>query len=267
MRIAHKLRAATAAVSLLLFAGCGTVDGLDRALDSATGAAAEGLVGPTTGSGSAGGASGSGMPPASAMHSYSMALFQHLFYQGGYNVTQEPFEPGEYVQWEASGMEQAQWFEKALLKRRDDGSEWWRVAAHSEDGTLILEALFGPAADDGSRKVRRMRVQYPDESPQEVPVSEQDSDQWMLHGHRTLTEESYQGLKVGTEDIQVPSGSYTADHLRTSHPGRGGTVHWWISDRVPGGIVKYKWEAEGDHHALSLKDFGSDAGGSQLEAF
>jgi hypothetical protein len=251
----------------VLFTGCSAIDGLDRALDSATGAAAEGLVGPTEGHGSAPAASGGGMPPPMAMHGYTMALFQVMFYQGGYNLTKEPFEPGEYVRWEATGMAQGDWFEKALLKRRTDGSEWWRVATHSEDGTLTIEALFGPAGEDGNRRVRRMRVQYPGEAAQEVPVSEQQSDKWVLHARRTLTPESYKGLKVGVADLSVPAGSFTADHLRTAHPGQGGTVHWWVSEQVPGGIVKYLWESEGERHLLELKEFGSDAGGSRLGAF
>ena len=98
-------------------------------------------------------------------------------------------------------------------------------------------------------------------------LDEQDSQRWMLHGKRTLTEESYAGLKVGVEDITVPAGTFTTDHLRTSHPGRGGTVHWYVSDRVPGGVVKFRWEGNGDEHVMTLKDFGSGATSSQLGAF
>ncbi|MFO8155541.1 MAG: hypothetical protein ACQERR_05875 [Pseudomonadota bacterium] len=253
-----RLRTLVAATVLPLLAGCGTIEGLDRVVDSATGAAVDRMA-PESMSG--------GAPPPEAMHGYTMGLFQAVFYQGGYDVVRESFEPGEYVQWEASGIERGNSFEKALLKRQDDGSEWWRVTTRSEDGTLTIEALFAPPDDEGDRRVRRMRVQYPGEEPQEVPVSEQDSDKWVLHARKTLTEESYQGLKVGVEAIRVPAGSFTTDHLRTGHPGRAGTVQWWISEEVPGGIVRYKWEHEDNHRTLSLEEFGSDAGGSRLGAF
>jgi hypothetical protein len=265
MPLRNQVLAVAFALVMVLAQGCGSIDGMDRALDSASGAAVEGLVGPTTGSQSGGGSAGPSAPMAG--HGYTMALFQALFYQGGYNITQRPFRPGEYVQWRSKGMSQGESFEKALLRRRDDGAEWWRVASHSKEGSLTIEALVAPPLENGSRRILRLRMKNPGSQAREVPVSEQSSEKWVLHGGRTLTEESYKGLKVGTAEVGVPAGTFTADHLRTSHPGRQGTVHWWISDRVPGGIVKYQWQAGSDRQVLALEDFGSDAGGSRLGAF
>ena len=257
------IRLTTALAAAAMLSACATVH---DAVDSATDAAVYGLTGPRAQAGPPAATSG-GTPPPMALHGYSMALFQALFYQGGYNLATEEFEPGEYVHWQASGMGAGDWFKKALLKRRDDGAEWWRLVSHNDGDTITMEALFEPADSAGNRRVLRLRVQYPDEAPQEVPITEEDSRRWVLHGQRTLTEESYAGLKVGVMDITVPAGTFTTDHLRTSHPGRGGTVHWYVSDRVPGGVVKFRWEGDGEEHVLALKDHGSGATSSELGAF
>ena len=257
------IRAVAALSAAALLSACASVH---DAVDSATDAAVYGLTGPRAQAGAAP-ASGGGTPPPMAIHGYSMALFQAMFYQGGYNLATEDFEPGEYVHWTASGMGAGDWFKKALLKRRDDGAEWWRLVAHNDGDTITMEALFAPADDAGNRRVLRLRAQYPDEEPQEVPITEEDSRRWVLHSQRTLTKESYKGLKVGVADVTVPAGTFTVDHLRTSHPGRGGTVHWYVSDQVPGGVVKFRWQLEDDDPVMELKDFGSGATASELGAF
>lgn len=264
MAITRMTRLAAALSTAALLAGCGSVQ---EVVDSAADATVHGLTGPRAQAGPPPASGGGGTPPPMALHGYTMALFQAMFYQGGYNLATEGFEPGEYVRWKASGMGAGDWFEKALLKRREDGSEWWRLVTHNDGDTIRMEALFAPADSAGNRQVRRLRVQYPDEQPEEVPVTEESSNRWVLHGQRTLTEESYQGLKVGVEDVTVAAGTFTADHLRTSHPGRGGTVHWYVSERIPGGVVKFRWVGDGEEHVLTLEEYGDGATASELGAF
>ncbi|HKJ72308.1 MAG TPA: hypothetical protein VKA55_11190 [Gammaproteobacteria bacterium] len=253
--------AAALSAALLLSACSGVHDAVDRAAD----AAVFGLTGPRAQAGPPPASSG-GAPPPAAIHGYTMALFQALFYQGGYNLATEDFEPGEYVAWEASGMGSGDWFRKALLKRRDDGAEWWRVKTHNDGDTFTMEALLAAADDASGRRILRLRVQYPGEQPQEVPVTEQDSRRWVVDSQRTLTQESYQGLKLGVEDVTVPAGTFTVDHLRSGQPG-GGTVNWYLSDRVPGGVVKFRWERGDTAQVLALNDYGSGSAASELGAF
>ncbi|MFB6358645.1 MAG: hypothetical protein ABEJ96_06510 [Thiohalorhabdaceae bacterium] len=267
MALHSPIRAVTALAAAGIISGCATVD---DTLDSATDAAVYGVTGPRASSeapASGASASGGGTPPPMAIHRYSMALFQAMFYQGGYNLATQDFEPGEYVHWTASGMGAGDWFKKALLKRRDDGSEWWRLIAHNDGDTVTMEPLFSPPEEGSNRRVLRLRVQYPDEQPKEVPITEEDSQRWVLQSQRTLTAESYKGLKVGVADVTVPAGTFTADHLQTSHPGQGGTVNWYVSDTVPGGVVKFRWQHEDDKRVLELKDFGDGRTTSKLGAF
>lgn len=252
-----------------MLSGCATVD---EAVESATDSAVYGVTGPgaspeAPGSGAPAG-SGGGTPPPMAIHNYSMALFQATFYQGGYNLATQDFSPREYVHWTASGMGAGDWFKKALLKRRDDGSKWGgHLVAHNDGETVTMEALFSPPEESGNRRLLRLRVQYPDEQPEEVPITEEDSERWVLQGQRTLTAESYEGLKVGVADVTVPAGTFTANHLQTSHPGQGGTGNWYVNDTVPGGVVKFRWQHEDDERVLELKDFGDGRTTSKLGAF
>jgi hypothetical protein len=95
-----------------------------------------------------------------------------------------------------------------------------------------VEALF----DRETGEFVRMRGKMPgDEEATEMPVEEG------TYGYvqpRRLTQESMEGARVGVETVQVPAGSYRADHIRYGGTGSG-TWDWWLSDQVPGGMVKY----------------------------
>ena len=256
-------------VAALSLVGCSTVDSLHSAVDTATDAAVHGMTGKRSTGGPPPAASSGGAPPPAAVNGMAMGLFQALFYQGGYHMAVADFDEGDYVRWQARGYgEGGQWFEKALLKRREDGKEWWRVVNHMGDGdTIVMEALFSPAGADGARKILRMRVQWPDKQPQEVPITKESSESWVLNRPRELTEESYAGLKQGVADVTVPAGTFTADHLSTGAPGQPGTLHWWMADNVPGGVVKFELEGEDASRVLALKSFGSGRTESRLGAF
>lgn len=215
------------------------------------------------------------------LHSYTMALFQMTFYYGGYNLAVDNYEPGDYTRWKAKGVTQGEWFERALIKRKENGAEWWRVESHDEteggkDKIFIAEALLSaPNEETGQRKILRMRVKYPDEEePSEVPVTEKDSKQWVINTKRTLTEESYKGMKVGTEQLSTPAGTFQTEHLQTDYYGGDGQINWWLSEKVPGEVVKYNQIIEDTEegqkrtqYEVTLTAFGQDATSSKLGVF
>ena len=113
----------------------------------------------------------------------------------------------------------------------------------------------------------RLRRQFPgDEEPVEVPV-EEDS---YYAPPRRLGEESVEGAKVGTVEVTVPAGTFTAKHIRFGDAA-GGTWEWWLCDEVPGGVVRYASRSqtssdEGESEALDpneydiqLESYGDDA--------
>lgn len=155
------------------------------------------------------------------------------------------YEVGEWTRWrmaESSGG-QADVMERAFLHRRDDGTEWWRVklVSDTDEGrdSITVEGLFNPESGD----FLRMRGKMPGEAEaHEIPVEE---GAYTYREPRRLTAESLEGATVGTEDVRVPAGSFTAQHVRYGDMG-GGTYQWWLVDDVPGGLVKYSRSVEGE---------------------
>ncbi|MBA2662915.1 MAG: hypothetical protein H0U74_11505 [Bradymonadaceae bacterium] len=265
----------------LSFSACSPAHLIDRAIGRSVDSAAN-RVGQRMGDAIAGHLLSNLTPEL--MRAYSMGLFQMLFYHGGYNFQFAQYQPGEFTRWDAKGVEQGEWFEKALLVRNADGSEWWRVESRAKDDNgkqveLVIEALFAPAGEDGSRRVRRMRAKYPDErEAKEVPITEKDANAWVLHTQHSLTPESIEGLKVATVNLETPAGTFKTDHLQSGNAGHG-ALNWWIVEReVPGRVVKYSQEsvdldADGNPksretvYQVTLLKHGNDATASKLGAF
>jgi hypothetical protein len=229
-------------VLVILFSSCSTF--LDSALDTAAGIVGK-KVGDTVGTAAA------------------SAVFATAFYHGGYAFEVKEYRPGEWTRWQTTGMEEGEEFEKAFLKKLDDGKEWWQVIVRSvregEKEEVILEALFSPVEDE-HRELLRMRALFPgDEEPSEIPV-EKDSG-W--YGEPTeLTDESLAAAKKGNKKVTVPAGTFTAEHIVFKDV--RGVGEWWLVSQVPGSIVKYvikesAGEGEQDTYTAELADYGKKA--------
>lgn len=220
--------------------GCGMF--IDRAVNRAVDTAAN-RVGEQVGQAVAENVLG-GLRPE-LMHSYTMALFRVLFYNGGYYVSTLNYEPGQFTRWQAKNVPQGQWFERALLHRYEDGTEWWRVesrekAEEGKENILIMEALLAAPDASGSRKVRRMRAQFPDEKePREVPVTEDQSQRWVLYSGQSLTQESLDGMTVGKESVKVPAGEFQTTRVQMKGYNDQSKLDWYMTEAVPGQVVRY----------------------------
>ena len=179
------------------------------------------------------------------LDAYATASFRVLFYHGGAYVTGSDYAVGQYTRWQGKGIEQGEFFERVLLRRRDDGSEWWRVRSIAQDSdgkkqTLTMEALLSPVSDAGSREIRRMRAKFPGEADaREIPITEENASNWVVTG-RTVTPESLDGMTVSNSaSVEVPAGTFSTKHVRIEGYNKASNVDWYMSDKVPGGIVKY----------------------------
>lgn len=239
MRWARSTLAVAAIVSV---AGCGSV--VSSAIDTAARRTGEG-IGTAVGN-RAGAAMGARLSAAwgpQMMQFYTGYLFSLAFHSGSYAPAGDIYEQGEWTRWRIvqTGQEgPPPEFERAFLRRETDGSEWWRVryVVFGDDGsgqmkpdTILLEGKFSA---DRSQLVRLRGKMPGDTQANEMPVEEG------TYGYSEpipLTAESLQGATVGTESVSVPAGTFSAQHVRYGNIG-GGTIEWWLSDRVPGGTVK-----------------------------
>lgn len=194
---------------------------------------------------------------------YAMGVFMTLYYHGGYAWSGKAYQVGDYTQWEGHQMAQGDFFEKALLKREADGSEWWRVRVQdTEDGKTeeaVFEALFSKPAADGTQSIRRMRAKLPGQKAgAEVPISEANRQGWVLRPAARLTPESLQGATVGNEMVKVPAGGFSSRHVRFMQG--AGQIDWWLSEKVPGGLVKYTVrDGAGEEASMQLRGVGKNA--------
>lgn len=192
---------------------------------------------------------------------YAMGLFASVFYYGGYSWTGRPYRPGEYTQW--SSDDKGTFFEKAFLKTEANGQEWWRVTTRDKDEEgkdAVFEALFSKPDANAEQQIVRMRAKMPNETTaSEVPITEENKSGWVLRPSVRLRPESMQGATIGYETITVPAGSFRTRHVRFAQ--MGAHVDWWLSDDVPGGMVKYSVTGSDDeeHAVLQLAKTGKDA--------
>ena len=211
------------------------------------------------------------------IRAYTIGMMQLLFYQGGYDTDLADYQPGEYTVWESETSEYGQIMERAFLRRQDDGLEWWRLEAFSEDEDtgdefhLVMEGLFD-VQEDGSRYIRRLRVKYPDkDEAEEVPITEEDSERWVVRADR-LTKESMEGMRVGEEDVTVPAGTFSTVRYRTDANRYDGIEsNWWVTEQpVPGRVVLMTHRDISDDEIvqdIQLVQYGDDATESALGVF
>ncbi|WP_028671990.1 hypothetical protein [Saccharospirillum impatiens] len=168
---------------------------------------------------------------------YTGYLMQMAFNSQGYSLDRAThgYEPGEYTEWAVVSTDAdvpENQMRRALLQRSSDGQEWWQVVYrdNASDDVIVMEALFS----ENQEQMLRLRTRFPDDDEaQEVPVDDQN-----YFPPRVLTEESIAGATEGQETIQVPAGRFEATRVRF---GTGGAQDvWWLSDRVPGGVVQHR---------------------------
>jgi hypothetical protein len=196
------------------------------------------------------------------MVSQAQIIFAYSFSAGGYWVGQNEFEPGDYTvfEWTDQESESPVELEKALLKITDDGQQWWRVSWKDEEESWVYEGLLDPEEE----RMVRLRAKDPEGNVDEVPVTE---DQSVYMAPAEPTSESIQGATVGEERITTPAGTFDTEHVVYSSQTEEGRVHWWITDEVPGGVVKYQATEESEELWTStLIRTGSDAT-TELDSF
>jgi hypothetical protein len=197
-------------------------------------------------------------------------IYSQVFFAGGYGAGYGDFEEGEGVAWDVTsrddeGSETIR-IERALLKRNADGSAWWllRYSAEGEDD-FLSEALMSEDYDlltfrYMDPETDRIREWIPEQ--EEAEEESTDAEETEEMAEVGFYEGSYGDYIVGTESVKVPAGTYMADHIliediyvaeeegdeSESYEVR---YEWWITDEVPGELVKYIWANTSDGTSLS----------------
>ena len=179
------------------------------------------------------------LPPPSTpgwgqfMSLQAQIVFSYSFSAGGLWLGQTGYEPGEWTKFEIvqADDDTPVILERAFLKKEDNANEWWRVSWSEEDESWIYEALLSPS--DG--RLLRLRAKDAKGNEGEIPVT----GQTIYIPPAEVTEESIEGATVGKENVTVPAGTFNTDHVVYLATTGEGKVEWWITNTVPGGVVKY----------------------------
>ncbi|MEX0719336.1 MAG: carboxypeptidase-like regulatory domain-containing protein [Balneolaceae bacterium] len=190
-----------------------------------------------------------------ALNMYPM-MFNYLFTGYGYQLELEDYPEGGWTEWRTDESNET-FMRKALLKKLDNGQQWWQIVLKSEEGNsneqYVAEVLFS----EDRESIVRMREKIGDSEAQEKPVSEG----WYNDPQR-LTQESIEGaLSEENVTVDVPKDTFTADLLDFGVASGISMKMWRVSSpAVPGGIVKYETSSEDENlSSMELVDFGTDA--------
>jgi hypothetical protein len=199
-------------------------------------------------------------PPSTVGWGNFMALqaqivFGYSFSPGGMNPSQTGYLPGEWTRFSfgSDDNEEDIVLERAFLKQEADGAEWWRAAWHEGEDSWIYEGLF--TADQG--ELVRLRARDVDGNEGEVPVTNSS----VFIPPTELTDESIAGATTGIETINTPAGSFQAERVSYIAVTGEGEMVWWLTDKVPGGMVVYQGMDSNDeiNWRCVLQDKGTDA--------
>lgn len=206
-------------------------------------------------------------PRSGKWHQYMIAhaqtVFSHSFTVGGLWPGLVGYEEGEWTEFhiKAPGSSEIITVKRALLKVREDGSRWWKLAWETGGKRWVYEGLI---AADGS-SLLRLRGKDPKGVVKEIPIKRGAAVN--LH-RRELTEKSIREAVSSTLKVDVSAGSFSARKAHFDMPNLPGNVSWWLNEDVPGGVVKYEVqsEKEGSRWNCELQDYGSGVK-SELNSF
>lgn len=189
---------------------------------------------------------------------YFQLAYTQVFFLGGYGVGTEDFSEGEGATWRITsrdeGTTSSATAERALLQRLPNGDTWWYLAYTPEgEKKLEYEVLL-----DRERQAREMYLRDPDTGNVRHHVfdyEEMDEDE-MAAGQEALEDEGYQTETVFVRDweeyrrdrvtVRVGAGTFQADLLvytiTDEESGDAYEHRWWVTEEVPGDLVKYEYE-------------------------
>lgn len=170
-------------------------------------------------------------------------FYASYFFLGGYGFGDENFKNGEGVTWKVStgSGEDEITVTRALLKRVDNGAAWWSISAIIDGEDRVYEMLLEDDYD--ILKIRYINSEtglieeiIPEQSEESEEAGSEDEIE-------TMSPEFYAQYSVGEEKVKTKAGSFKADHIviedKNVEEGYHIKYEYWLSDKVPGGSVKY----------------------------
>ena len=163
------------------------------------------------------------------------AFYSGFWSMGWFGYKDINYKPGQGTVWtftDSKKAAQVMTLERALLKVNADSSQWWRFRFDQGKETVLYEFLVGP---DGV--VKKARYKDPDSGTVQEFVPSQDPQQPQA-GPPMKSRAEMDKYKVDRQNVTVKAGSYDTDHYLYTDDQANGTSESWVSQSVPGYMVK-----------------------------
>ena len=122
----------------------------------------------------------------------------------------------------------------------NDGSKWWKISFSNDD----MELLYEVKTDPQYRVVMfRFRDSAEDQSG-EYTLKPEEIENMNPTETYVVTEDEYAEWIQSKEKVTTPAGTYNTDYVTTGYTDGqyDWTYNWWINEKVPGSLVKFRWE-------------------------
>ncbi len=199
---------------------------------------------------------------------YQLAYTQ-VFFIGGYGIDPDMFQEGQGTTWHVTSVDDDESMsyvaERALLKRLEDGSTWWYLTFEGEEmDKITYEILLSPELqaremyfqDPESGEVRHHEFAHDDT---EMDETEEGDETLEAMGYQTgyYYTEAWDDYREGTESIVVGNRTFQTDvllftpenmeaEMEDDYDGEAFEYRWWVSEDVPGHLVKFEYMEEGN---------------------
>lgn len=169
------------------------------------------------------------------------------FSLGGYGFGDENFRDGEGIKWSVSTNSETDSIiiTRAKLKTLGDSFSWWYFSTEIEGKENFYEILIKNDSD-------LVKVRYLDTTTgsygEFIP---EDSQERGDEAVESLNSNNYSPYIVGSESLKTRAGTFRTDHIVLEEEGSSFKYEYWISDRAPGHIVKYRYENKAENQIMT----------------
>ncbi len=172
------------------------------------------------------------------------SIYWYSFYPGGFYFDDTNYEVGQGTEWKltSNGDNDELIITKALLKINDDTSRWWKIKYGNRSDEIIYEFLI-------DKDYNLLKLRFTDEDSGEVReylATPEELEPYSTSDMRKISESDYKEWDKGIVTLKTDAGSFETNHLLFTESAADYSYEWWISDRVPGKMVKFMWKSGGE---------------------
>lgn len=172
------------------------------------------------------------------------SIYWYSFYAGGFYFDDSNYNEGQGTEWRLTSNEDKDELiiAKALLKVNDDASGWWKIKYGNGSDKIIYEFLI-------DKDYKLLKLRFIDEDSGEVreyTATPEEIESYSTADMREISESDYKEWNKGIVNLQTDAGSFETNHLQFTESAADYSYEWWISDAVPGRMVKFLWKSTGE---------------------